>query len=355
MALGSGYFKTTYAADLSLVDSRVRRAAVLFGLVSVIVLPRFASGFVLDLAAQTALAAVGALALNSLTGLAGQVSLGHAGFIAAGAFTTAALVEGARVGPLVTLPAAAAVGAVLGLCVGLPSLRLKGLYLALGTLAMHHVVLYAGGELQSRWGANTGYTIPPPEIAGLVLRGTVAWYYTLVTIAIAVLLLSINLKRSRVGRAWMAIRDRDVAAASVGIDVAAWKLLAFVWSASVTTVAGALFAYHRGFVSVEAFSFFLAIEYIAMVIIGGLGSELGAVLGAAFVTLLPYGIDAGVSALRLPGGVEYYLFALKFGAFGLLMALFLIFEPSGLAGIWRRVRNWFFLWPFRYRPLRTSA
>jgi branched-chain amino acid transport system permease protein len=237
----------------------------------------------------------------------------------------------------------------------MPALRLKGLYLALATLAMHHVVLYAGGEIQTRWGANTGYSIPPPRLGRFVLQGTVPWYYALVLAAALTLVVSVNLKRSRVGRAWMAIRDRDVAAASIGIDLARYKLLAFVWSSVVTTIAGALFAYQRGFVSVEAFGFFVAIEYIAMIIIGGLGSELGAVLGAAFVTLLPYGIDALVGSLRLPGGAEYYLFPLKFGAFGLLMALFLVFEPQGLVGIWRRVRNWFLLWPFRFRPLRAGS
>jgi len=177
----------------------------------------------------------------------------------------------------------------------------------------------------------------------------------LTAVAGLVLVLSVNLQRSRAGRAWMAIRDREIAAESVGIDVARYKVLAFVWSSALTSVAGALFAYQRAFVSVEAFGFFLAIEYIAMVIIGGLGSALGAVLGAAFVTLLPYGIDAGVAALRVPGGAEYYLFPLKFGAFGLLMAAFLIFEPQGLVGVWRRVRNWVFLWPLRYRPLRSAS
>src|SRR5262250_1402898 len=139
MAFGGGYFKTTYASDLALVDTRLRRIALGLLIVALLLLPRFGSSFVLDLAAQTALAAVGALALNLLTGLAGQISLGHAGFIAAGAFTVAALVESGWRSPLVTLPAAAVVGAVLGLAVGVPSLRLKGLYLALGTLAMHHV------------------------------------------------------------------------------------------------------------------------------------------------------------------------------------------------------------------------
>jgi branched-chain amino acid transport system permease protein len=355
MAFGGGYFKTTYAGDLALVDTRLRRTALGLLIVALLLLPRLASGFVLDLVTQTALAAVGALALNLLTGLAGQVSLGHAGFIAAGAFTTAVLVEHSLPSPLLALPAAALVGAALGVIVGIPALRLKGLYLALGTLALHHVVLYACGEFQSHWGANTGVSIPPPRLGGWVLKGTIAWYYALTAFAGLVLILSVNLQRSRAGRAWMAIRDREIAAESVGINVARYKVLAFVWSSALTSVAGALFAYQRAFVSVEAFGFFLAIEYIAMVIIGGLGSALGAVLGAAFVTLLPYGIDAGVAVLRVPGGAEYYLFPLKFGAFGLLMAAFLVFEPQGLVGIWRRARNWVVLWPLRYRPLRPAS
>jgi branched-chain amino acid transport system permease protein len=355
VALGGGYFKTSYAADLALVDTRLRRVAAAATIVILLGLPRVASGFVLDLAAQAALAAVGALALNLLTGLAGQISLGHAGFIAAGAFTAAALVESGITTPLLVLPAAAVTGAALGVAVGIPSLRLKGLYLALGTLAMHHVVLYGAGEMQNRLGANTGFTIPAPSVFGLVLKGTIAWYYALVAVAALVLVLSVNLQRSRAGRAWMAIRDRDVAAESVGIHVARYKLLAFVWSSVVTSIAGALFAYHRGFVSVEAFSFFLAVEYIAMIIIGGLGTALGAVLGAAFVTLLPYAIDGAVASLRLSTDAGYYLFPAKFGAFGLLMAAFLIFEPQGLVGMWRRTRNWFFLWPFRHRPLRAGA
>ena len=337
------------------MDTRLRRRALAALVFLLLVLPRVASPFILDLVAQTALAAVGALALNLLTGLAGQISLGHAGFIAAGAFTTGLLVENGLRSPLIALPAAAVVGAALGIVVGIPALRLKGLYLALGTLALHHVVLYACAEFQNHWGANTGVAVPPPALGPWVLKGVVAWYYALTLAAALTLALSVNLRRSRAGRAWMAIRDREIAAESVGIDVARYKVLAFVWSSALTAVAGALFAYHRAFVSVEAFGFFLAVEYIAMIIIGGLGSALGAVLGAAFVTLLPHVLDALVAGLQLSGGAAYYLFPLKFGAFGLLMAVFLLFEPQGLVGIWRRVRNWFALWPLRYRPLRPAS
>ena len=230
MARGGGYFKTTYASDLALVDTRLRRRALAALVVALLVLPRVASPFILDLVAQTALAAIGALALNLLTGLAGQISLGHAGFIAAGAFTTGLLVENGLRSPLIALPAAAVVGAALGIVVGIPALRLKGLYLALGTLALHHVVLYACAEFQNHWGANTGVSVPPPALGPWVLKGVVAWYYALTLAAALTLALSVNLRRSRAGRAWMAIRDREIAAESVGIDVARYKVLAFVWS-----------------------------------------------------------------------------------------------------------------------------
>jgi branched-chain amino acid transport system permease protein len=352
MAYGSGAFRTSYEADMALVDSVPRwlgLAALGLGLLA---LPRFASAVAIELVSQTALAAIAALALHLLTGMAGQVSLGHAGFLAVGAFTVGVLSESLRAPAIVTLPAAALAGALVGLAVGIPSLRLKGLYLALGTLSMHYLVLYAGGEYQARWGFNTGISVPPLGVGPFRLRGGIAWYYTLVALAAASAFLCVNLTRSRVGRAWVAVRDRELAAASLGIPVARYKLLAFVASSVMTALAGALWAYQRSFVSIEAFGFTVTLEYIAMVIIGGLGSVLGALIGTAFVTLLPYGIDWAVAALGR-GSAEYYLFPLKFGAFGVLMALFLIFEPEGLVGIWRRVRNWVLLWPLRQRPLRA--
>ena len=353
MAYGSGYFKTTYAADMALVDTRLRRVSLALLIVALAALPGMASPFVLDLATQAALATIGALALNILTGLAGQISLGHGGFLAAGAFTTAIFVEEFKTPALVNLAAAAVVGAVLGLAVGAPSLRLKGLYLALGTLAMHFIVLYGGGEYQQLRGFHTGVVVPHLKVGPALINTTTRWYYTLTVIAALAVIFNVNLARTRPGRAWMAIRDRDIAAAALGINLARYKLMAFVVSSVMTTVAGGLWAYHRNFVSVEAFTFFTTIEYIAMIIIGGMGSVLGTILGTIFVTLLPYGIDVAMASLRLPGGAETYLFPVKFGTFGLLMALFLIFEPQGLVGIWRRIRNWVVLWPLRFRPLRT--
>jgi branched-chain amino acid transport system permease protein len=173
----------------------------------------------------------------------------------------------------------------------------------------------------------------------------------LLAAAAGTLLICANLLRSRTGRAWRAIRAHETVAEALGIGIAGYKLLAFVISSALASLAGALFAYYRGFVSVEAFSLFLSIQYVAMIIVGGMGSLLGALLGALFVTLLPYLIEALL--MRLPNAQSYAgaLFAIDFSAFGVVMILFLVFEPLGLVGIWRRLQNYFLLWPFKYRPV----
>ena len=179
-----------------------------------------------------------------------------------------------------------------------------------------------------------------------------AWYFILLAAAAATLhRCASTCCAARTGRAWAAIRANETVAEALGIGVASHKLLAFVISSALTAVAGALFAYYRGFVSVEAFSLFLSIQYVAMIIIGGMGSLLGAILGAIFVTLFPYVIEAALRAL--PGAQRYagMLFAVNYAAFGAVMILFLVLEPQGLVGIWRRVQTYFLLWPFKHRPV----
>jgi branched-chain amino acid transport system permease protein len=313
--------------------------------------PLVASPFQLDLACQVFLACVGSLSLMLLTGYAGQISLGHAGLMAAGAFTVGILFRETNAPFWITLPAAALVGGVLGVIFGLPSLRLRGLYLAVSTLALHFVVVYLGGEYETRRGFSTGIMIDPPQLGGISISDGRAWYFILLAAAALTLLLCLNLLRARTGRAWRAIRAHETVAEALGIGIAGYKLLAFVISSAITAVAGALFAYYRGFVSVEAFSLFLTIQYVAMIIIGGMGSLVGALLGAAFVTVFPYLIETGL--LALPGAQRYagMLFAVNYAAFGLVMILFLMLEPLGLIGIWHRVQSYFLLWPFKQRPV----
>jgi branched-chain amino acid transport system permease protein len=350
----SGHFRTRYDEDLALVATRLEGRSLVVFVLALLAFPLIASPFQLDLACQVFLACVGSLSLMLLTGYAGQISLGHAGLIAAGAFTVGILFRETNAPVWITLPAAALVGALLGIIFGLPSLRLRGLYLAVSTLALHFVVIYLGGEYESRRGFSTGIVIDPPSLGGFSISDGRVWYYILLAAAAVTLLLCLNLMRAKTGRAWRAIRAHETVAEALGIGIAGYKLLAFVISSAITAVAGALFAYYRGFVSVEAFSLFLTIQYLAMVIVGGMGSLLGALLGASFVTIFPYLIEGGL--LALPGAQRYadLLFAVNYAAFGMVMILFLIFEPLGLVGIWHRLQSYFLLWPFKHRSASGS-
>jgi branched-chain amino acid transport system permease protein len=352
MAFASGYFKTTYKKDFAVVETRTRWICLLIAILALVVFPFFASAFLLDLASQVLLALIGAIALMLLTGYAGQISLGHAGLIAAGAFTTAILFKECGAPIWITFPASGLVGAILGFIFGLPSLRLKGLYLALSTLALHFIVTYIGAEYESRRGFATGVIIESPSLGPFVIEDSRVWYFTLLFIDFVIVVFAINLLRSRTGRAWMALRDRDVAAEALGIKLSSYKLSAFIVSSVLTSIGGCLFAYYRNFVSVEAFSLLMTMEYAAMVIIGGLGSILGAVFGTVFVILLPYLIEGIVRAFHLPPRLTTYMFSINHVAFGMIMIVFLVLEPGGLVAIWSRIRNYFVLWPFKHKSPR---
>lgn len=296
-----------------------------------------ASQFQLDLANQTFLAVIGSLSLMLLTGYAGQISLAHGGLLAAGAFTVGILYQEIGAPFWVTLPASALVGALLGVIFGFPSLRLRGVYLAVSTLALHFIVIYLGSEYETSAGYSSGVVIDPPSVFGREILAARTWYFILLVAAALSLWLSFNLLRSKTGRAWRAIRVNETVAEALGIAVSRHKVLAFVVTSSMTAVAGALFGYYRGFVGSEAFSIFLAIQYAAMIIIGGMGSLVGAVLGAVFVTLLPYLIEYLLFLLPGAEGAANTLFAANYAAFGLVMIVFLIFEPGGLVQLSRRI------------------
>ena len=351
MAYACGYYKTSYSEDLRLIETRNQRLCFFLLIASLVFFPVFATPFLIDLAVQVFLALIAAIALMLLTGFAGQISLGHAGLIAAGAFTTAILFKELNAPIFIALPASGLIGAILGLVFGLPSLRLKGLYLALSTLSLHFIVIYLGSEYETRRGFATGILIDPPRIGSFVIEDARVWYYLLFVIDLIVVVFALNLLRSKTGRAWMAIRARDVVAEAFGVKVARYKLIAFVVSSVLTSISGCLFAYYRGFVSVEAFSLFMTMEYIAMICIGGLGSILGTVMVTIFIVLLPYLIDAAIDLLSVPIRLSTYMFPIKYGSFGLVMIIFLVLEPKGLVGIWRHVRDYFLMWPFKYKAI----
>jgi len=340
--------RTNYRSDMQLLDSGFVRFWAAVGLCVALLLPLGLTNFWTGIANQVFIAVIAALALNLLMGTTGQISLGHAGFIAAGAFTSAALVTHFEAPIVVSLGAATILGAILGVIVGLPALRLKGLYLAVSTLAAYFVIIVGLGQYQAAISYGAGFTMPPAGLFGFTVGSERDWFYVL-PIALAVLLINVNWLRSAYGRAWMAIHHRDISAESLGINAAAYKLLAFSASTALTCFAGALWAYHTGFVSVEAFDFHMLIQYLAIVIIGGLGSIVGCILGAIFVVVLPHAISYATEAIPALQGMGSKVFELQIGVFGIIMLLFLILEPRGLAGIWARLRFYFQLWPFKYR------
>ena len=321
-----------------------RALGVLLAITTLTTFPFVAGPVAVNLANQVALASIAALGLTLLMGAAGLISLGHAALLGAGGFSVGVLTQEFGAPVWITLPAAVLLGSALGLIVGLPSLRLRGVYLVLSTLALHFVVIYLGAEYQTRRQAATGIVIPDPTLGSFTLSDPRAWFFVLLAILLVVMLVSRNLLRTRTGRAWKALQQREIAASSVGVNVPAAKLSVFVISSAMTSLAGALGAYYQHFVAVEGYTLFMTVQYLAMVLIGGVTSIVGALAGAAFVVLLPHLVSAGLGALPVPPQLKLYSFALQFALFGVLMGVFVVFEPGGLVSLGRRIAR---------RPKRT--
>jgi branched-chain amino acid transport system permease protein len=356
MARAGTNLRTSYLESNEVLRRPYQKLLIALILAAALMLPFASSDYFMHLINLCFLACIGALGLMILTGFCGQISLGHAAFLAIGAFTTVILTVHVKMPFLVVVPAAAVSGAIVGFLVGLPSLRFRGVYLAISTLAMHYAIVFLCTTYQANFGASAsaGITIADPVIGSLRLRGKHAWYYFLLVLVTLFTAGCVNLVRTRPGRAWMAIRDRDIAAEALGINLTRYKLAAFMLSAMLASVSGSLAAYYSNVVTVEGYTLDLAVIYVAMIIVGGMGSVLGGLLGAIFITLLPYAIDSLFEFLPRAWRFGSTVFGVQVGAVGVCIILFLLFEPKGLAEIWRRTETYFDRWPFRYRPLDTT-
>jgi branched-chain amino acid transport system permease protein len=278
---------------------------------------------------------VASLGLMVVTGFTGQISFGHAAFMAIGAYMHVWLLDHG-VPFLLSLAVAGCFAGLIGFLIGLPAIRVSGLHLAMVTLAFSIIVEQVIGRWKSVTGGYTGVPVPRPQLLGFDLGNQRQLYYLCFAILLVTLLALINLLRGQIGRAFVGIRDSENAAYSLGIWVAGYKVLAFVISAGVTGVAGALLAHHVQFLTPEGFSLLLSLELVMMVVIGGLGSLRGAILGAIFISLLPMAISA-IKPL-LPAQVASQ-FGLEIFVFGLMLAVFILFEPLGLNGRWRKIKS----------------
>jgi branched-chain amino acid transport system permease protein len=342
-----GDFRQSYHHDESIWPTTVQKAWLAALLIALALFPLAVGAYLVSLMCVLGIHLIAATGLNIMTGYTGLISLGHAAFMGVGCYTAAWLAQ-RGVPVVVVLPLAGAMAAALGIVVGLPSLRIKGLYLAVATLALQFLMVFVFREWESVTGGVRGVNMPPAEFFGFTLNTDARMAWLIMVCATLLLLGARNVMRTRVGRAFMAIRDKDISAEVLGINLLRYKLSAFALGSFYAGVAGALLGYFYRAMTPEYFTLQLSIFYLAAIIVGGLGSLLGTILGSVFMTLVPEMLRAlvAVAAQYTPRATEI-LSPIQQVVFGVLIMGFLVFEPHGLQEIWRRVRRFFHLWPFR--------
>lgn len=340
-------YKTSYADLVALTVHRSTWGWAAAGVALLACAPLVLGSHGLNILSAIFVMGIGVLGLNLLTGVTGLISLGHAGFLLIGAYAQAILTTDYHLPAWLAIFVSGLVAALASLVVGVPSLRLKGLYLAITTLAftfiVRHLVLFAENLTRG----SEGMAVEPLVLLGLVVKSDRPFYYVALAMLVLFVLITLNLMRSRIGRAWLAVRDHDIAARAMGISLMRSKLLAFMVSAFYTGVAGALVALQTRYINVDTFSVLISIEALAMVIVGGMGRVHGALLGTALILVLPELLN-GAFALagdRFTSLMADRIYEVKGLLYGVVILLFLRLEPEGLAGIWRKAKRFWVHWP----------
>ena len=349
MGLPAGTRNYTYAQDMAIIRTKTQWAMLVALFVILFTAPLYWGNYWLGVANLIGITIIAVTGLNILTGYCGQLSIGHAGFIAVGAYTSAVLTNRFELPFLVGLLAAGFIAGFIGLIFGIPSLRVKGFYLAISTIAAQFIIIWVISHWSSVTGGFNGISVPPASIGGITFVSQSSLFYLIILITVLVVFMAKNLARTRVGRAFIAIRDNDLAAEVMGVNLFRYKLLAFFIGCFLAGIAGSLLAHWIGYMSVEHFTIMDSILYIGMIIIGGLGTTTGPIFGVIFIRLLQQGITfiAPVleSTFALPAGFTTGIGPM---VFGLAIVLFLILEPRGLAHRWQLFKASYRLWPFSY-------
>lgn len=348
-----GEFRTSYADEATIFPTRNSRRFAAAGLCLAVLAPLVLGSYGISLGIQIGCFAIAALGLNILVGVSGQISIGHAAFFGFGGFASAFISSRLGLPVALSVPLAGISTMIVGLVFALPAVRIKGLYLAIATLAAQ--VILEDFFARASWftGGIAGAVAEPYSLFSITLGDDRTYFYVVLVHLVLALILASNILRTRDGRAMVALRDHYLSAEMMGIPLARYRLLAFVIAAFFAGVGGALQAHYLQYVSVESITILLSIQFLAMIIIGGLGSVMGTVMGAAFIVLLPealglvtnlLGSTSIGASLNLTGGLSL----LREMAMGLAILAFLVLEPEGLRRRWQRIRDYWKLYPYGY-------
>lgn len=347
-----GTFDDTYEKDISIVRTTSQQILTIFCLVVLLVLPLLLGGGSITTVNLIALSVVSIMGLHILTGLTGQISIGHSAFMAVGAYGLMMVMNHLKFSFWLALPIAMLSSGIVGLLFGLPSLRIKGFYLAMATLAAQFLIPWTLINVRpDLTGGTSTLTIAAPSVFGFEFNSQARIYYLIMFFAVTSIFLTRNLQRSKIGRAFVAIRDNDLAAEIMGVEIFKYKLLSFFICSLYAGLAGALWAVWMGALNVDSFTLHESIWYLGMIIIGGLGSVPGAVFGVIFIRALePFSHFIGpLIASYFPDAMGA---AIKSGispfVFGLVILVFLIYEPRGLGHRWEIFKHFYRRWPFSY-------
>jgi branched-chain amino acid transport system permease protein len=347
MSLPCGTFSENYAQDMAIFRTKAHWVMLFAFLIFLFTCPLFFSDRILTIMTIIGITIISVHGLNILTGYCGQISIGHAGFMAVGAYTSGVLCAKLGWSFWAALPCAALAAGVVGIIFGLPSLKIKGFYLIMATIAAHFIIVWLILQLYDITGGGDGLSVPRPKIGGFVFKSKSSYFYLVMIITCVATFLAQNIARTRVGRAFVAIRDNDLAAEVMGINLWGYKLLAFFIGCVYAGVAGSLLVHYIAFASVDHFPFINSVWYLGMLIVGGEGSIAGAIFGAVSLKLLD-------ELVTIVGPILSAVVAAQAAASlglimrGLVIILFLIFEPRGLVHRWEMIKAYFKLWPFSY-------
>jgi len=345
----AGLFHDNYRTDERIFQTWFVRIWLIAFLLMCVLFPVFASKYMISTMIEVGIAIIACHGLNLLTGFTGQISLGHAAFMGVGAYTSSILVGQAGVPFIVSLFCAGAMTALIGMIFGIPSLRLRGLYLAMATIAAQFIIQFTIRRWDSLTGGVEGMYVDPGTLGPFHFDDRIHLYYLTLIIAAAVTLATKNIIRARSGRAFVAIRDRYLAAEVIGVNRLKYRFMSFAVSSFFAGMAGALLAQYLEVITHESFSILQSIDYLAMCIIGGLGHILGGIFGVGFWFILERILEVVTTTLisTYPDHITWFV-SIREIVFGLVIILFLIFEPDGLAARWRTIKAYWKLWPFSY-------